>query len=55
MKGYTLNYDDSGNPSGRKEEWTELMNYWFDETKGFQALDDCIADAANKQGGYAHV
>ena len=50
MKGYTLNYDDSGNPSGRKEEWTALMNYWFDETKGFQALDDCIADAAKRIG-----
>ena len=50
MKGYTLNYDDSGNQSARKEEWSALMNYWFDETYGFQALDDCIADAAKVIG-----
>ena len=50
MKGYTLNYDDSGNKSARKEEWTALMDYWFDETYGFQALDDCIADAAKRIG-----
>lgn len=50
MKGYTLNYDDSGNKSARKEEWTSLINYWFDDTYGFQALDDCIEEAAQKIG-----
>lgn len=50
MKGYTLNYDDSGNKSARKEEWTSLMNYWFDDTYGFKALDDCLADAAKVIG-----
>lgn len=50
MKGYTLNYDDSGNKSGRKEEWTSLINYWFDNTYGFQALDDCLDEAAQKIG-----
>lgn len=50
MKGYTLNYDDSGNKSARKEEWTSLINYWFDDTYGFQALDDCIEEAARQIG-----
>lgn len=50
MGNYTLNYDDSGNPSARKQEWSQLINYWFDSTYGFQALDDCIAEAAAKIG-----
>lgn len=50
MGSYTLNYDDSGNPSARKQEWSQLINYWFDGTNGFQALDDCIADAAQQIG-----
>ncbi|MBE6233439.1 MAG: DUF4855 domain-containing protein [Bacteroidales bacterium] len=50
MGNYTLNYDDSGNPSARKQEWSQLINYWFDSTYGFQALDDCIAEAAAQIG-----
>lgn len=50
MGSYILNYDDSGNPSARKQEWSQLINYWFDGTNGFQALDDCIADAARHIG-----
>lgn len=54
MGDYTLNYDgESGAYSGRKQEWTQFMNYWFDGTNGLQALDDCIADAARKIGAPA--
>ena len=49
-RDYTLNYDDSGRHSARKEEWSGLINYWFDENMGFQALDNCIAEAAKEIG-----
>ena len=39
-----------GEWSARRDEWTKLINYWFDGTYGFQALDDCIADAAKEIG-----
>ncbi len=50
IRNYTLNYDDTGRHSARKQEWSELISYWFDENNGFQALDDCIAEAAKEIG-----
>lgn len=51
VNGRTLNYDgETDLKCGRREEWTQLINYWFNDTYGFQALDDCLADAATRIG-----
>ena len=50
MNGYILEYSGEGKYSARRTEWTKLINYWFDDTYGFQALDDCLSDAAKVIG-----
>lgn len=38
--------------SAGKEQWIQQLDYWFDSTYGFQALDDCIDEAIATAGPY---
>ena len=40
--------------SAGKEQWIQQLDYWFDGTYGFQALDDCIGEAVATAGPYPH-
>lgn len=40
--------------SAGKEQWIQQLDYWFDKTYGFQALDDCIDEAVATAGQYPH-
>lgn len=40
--------------SAGKEQWIQQLDYWFDDTYGFQALDDCIDEAVATAGAYPH-
>ena len=40
--------------SAGKEQWIQQLDYWFDNTYGFQALDDCIDEAIATAGPYPH-
>jgi len=40
--------------SAGKEQWIQQLDYWFDDTYGFQALDDCIDEAIGTAGAYPH-
>ena len=46
-----LSQEDPGNrPSGRKEHWKELADYWLAPDNGFAELDRSIAAAAERIG-----
>ena len=49
---YNVTYSiaNDGKNSSRKAHWERLLDYWFAETTGFQALDDCIAENAARIG-----
>ena len=49
---YSVSYALSaeGENSSRKSHWEGLLDYWFADNTGFQALDDCIAENAEKIG-----
>lgn len=49
---YNVTYSiaNDGKESSRKHHWTRFLDYWFDSRYGFQALDDCIAEAASEIG-----
>ena len=40
--------------SAGKEQWIQQLDYWFDSTYGFQALDECIGEAVATAGAYPH-
>lgn len=40
--------------SAGKDQWIQQLDYWFDKTNGFQALDDCIDEAIATAGPYPH-
>lgn len=46
----TYSIANDGKDSSRKKHWEGLLDYWFDDVNGFQALDDCIAEAAARIG-----
>ncbi|MBO5499803.1 MAG: DUF4855 domain-containing protein [Bacteroidales bacterium] len=46
----TYSIANDGKSSSRKHYWTGFLDYWFDSRYGFQALDDCIAEAAAQIG-----
>lgn len=46
----TYSIANDGKNSSKKSHWTGLLDYWFDDVNGFQALDDCIAEAAAEIG-----
>ena len=46
----TFSIANDGRYSSRKEHWLRQLDYWFDESNGFAALDQCIADAAQRIG-----
>ena len=46
-----LSQEDMGNrPSGRKEHWKELADYWLAPDNGFAALDKSIGEASKRLG-----
>ena len=49
---YNVTYSiaNDGKNSSKKTHWERLLDYWFAETTGFQALDDCIAENAARIG-----
>ena len=49
---YNVTYSLSaeGQNSSKKTHWEGLLDYWFADNTGFQALDDCIAENAAKIG-----
>ena len=51
MYAVTYSVANDGKNSSRKSHWEDLLDYWFaDDATGFQALDDCIAEAASRIG-----
>ena len=40
--------------SAGKDQWIQQLDYWFDNTNGFKALDDCIDEAISTAGQYPH-
>lgn len=38
--------------SAGKKQWIQQLDYWFDSTRGFQALDECIEAAVATAGPY---
>ena len=46
----TYSIANDGKNSSRKSHWEGLLDYWFADATGFQALDDCIAENAAKIG-----
>ena len=40
--------------SAGKDQWIQQLDYWFDSTYGFKALDDCIGEAIPTAGPYPH-
>lgn len=47
----TYSLANDGKDSSRKSHWEGLLDYWFGNPgTGFQALDDCIAEAAMRIG-----
>ncbi len=46
-KSYMLGH---GNPSADKASWTALMDYWFDSSNGFSALDKAVGKASERIG-----
>lgn len=51
---YVYNLDNTETLSAGKEQWEQQLDYWFDSTNGFQALDDCIDEAIATAGPYPH-
>ena len=49
---YSVTYSLSANGenSSKKTHWERLLDYWFADNTGFQALDDCIAENAARIG-----
>ncbi len=49
---YSVTYSVSANDenSSKKTHWEGLLDYWFADNTGFQALDDCIAENAARIG-----
>ncbi len=43
----------NGRPSADKTSWTALMDYWFDSTDGFAALDKAVGEAIERIGAPA--
>ena len=46
----TYSIANDGKNSSRKHHWTRFLDYWFDSSYGFSALDRCISEAALKIG-----
>lgn len=45
---YALTAD--GHKSSKREHWQQQLDYWFDDTYGFTALDQCIEEAKGRIG-----
>ena len=45
---YALTAD--GHDSSKREHWQQQLDYWFDDTYGFTALDQCIEEAKGRIG-----
>lgn len=48
---YALTAD--GHKSSKREHWQQQLDYWFSDTYGFAALDQCIEDAKGRIGAPA--
>lgn len=51
---YVYDLSNTETYSAGKEQWIQQLDYWFDGTYGFQALDDCIGEAVATAGPYPH-
>ena len=51
---YVYDLANTSTYSAGKEQWIQQLDYWFDGTYGFQALDDCIGEAVATAGPYPH-
>lgn len=40
----------NGENSSKREHWQQQLDYWFDDTYGFAALDQCIEEAKGRIG-----
>lgn len=40
----------NGENSSKREHWQQQLDYWFDDTYGFAALDQCIEEAKGRLG-----
>lgn len=51
-KWYAVSYalSPNGEDSSRREHWMEQLDYWFHDTYGFAALDQCIEEAKSRIG-----
>lgn len=46
----TYSIANDGKNSSTKEHWQRMIDYWFDDTYGFKALDDCIDEVIGRIG-----
>ena len=46
----TYSIANDGRRSSDKENWVELLDYWFDDEYGFAALDECISQTVSRIG-----
>lgn len=51
---YIYSIANTSTYSAGRAQWEQQLDYWFDSTNGFQALDDCIDEAIATAGPYPH-